>query len=242
MLNINSEDIDVLRFSDLLRSRMKSDGLDSASLSRKLNWGRSLTDFIVRGFRVPDNENLETLCRFFGIKESEIPRLQRNNTNKCGVFICYCRADAEYKARLDVHLKPIRDVIAPFSDEEIEAGENWSERIETALEEARVALLLVSADFLASDYINEKELPMLLRRAEEEDTVVLPLVLKPCRYFRDSRFKNRQLANPGSEALSDLSENDREWAFDGVVRIIENFFDEAKGKPERSLKRKKTQN
>jgi hypothetical protein len=83
------------------------------------------------------------------------------------VFISYCHADREYLDRLLVHLKPLEKAgfIDLWVDTRLRAGDRWKSEIENALGRATVAVLLICADFLASDFITDNELPPLLRNA-----------------------------------------------------------------------------
>lgn len=67
------------------------------------------------------------------------------------VFVSYSHNDREWLERLRVHLKPLRGQIDLWDDTRIKPGAVWYEEIKRGLEGARAALLLVSADFLASD-------------------------------------------------------------------------------------------
>ena len=84
------------------------------------------------------------------------------------VFISYSHSDREYLDRLLVHLKPLEKDgrIDLWVDTRLRAGDRWKKEIEKALNRANVAVLLVSADFLASDFITDNELPPLLKNAE----------------------------------------------------------------------------
>jgi hypothetical protein len=81
------------------------------------------------------------------------------------VFISYSHKDERSLKRLSVHLQPlVRDSdIAVWHDKQINPGDEWREKIKTAIHSARVVVLLVSADFLASDFIARDELPPLLK-------------------------------------------------------------------------------
>src|SRR3954463_1965377 len=91
------------------------------------------------------------------------------------VFISYSHADQKWLDELLMQLKPLkdRDLLDCWSDKEIVAGGLWRQDIERALNSAKVAILLVSPDFLASDFIAKNELPPLLRAANEGEMKLL---------------------------------------------------------------------
>ena len=79
------------------------------------------------------------------------------------VFLSYSHADAAWAQRSRVLLKPVvrRKHLRLWDDTQIRVGDEWHPAIEEAVGRSRVALVLVSADFLASDYILDRELPAL---------------------------------------------------------------------------------
>jgi len=97
------------------------------------------------------------------------------------VFISYSHEDRKWLERLNVHLKPLglKNALEVWADDQIEPGMKWREEIDRALGAARVAVLLLSADFLASDFINDVELPALLESARAGGTDILVVVLSP---------------------------------------------------------------
>ena len=97
-------------------------------------------------------------------------------------FISYSHRDKEWLDRLRVHLKPLQReaIIRLWDDTAIEAGDLWTDGIRRELGRAEAAILLVSADFLASDFIRQNELPPLLEAAEREGLLILCLILSPC--------------------------------------------------------------
>ena len=76
--------------------------------------------------------------------------------------------------------------------------------IAEAMERASAAILLVSADFLASDFIVTNELPPLLKKARSEGTQILPLILSNCRFERDPELSAFQAVNDLGRPLASL--------------------------------------
>src|SRR5689334_16920595 len=83
------------------------------------------------------------------------------------VFICYRQEDRQWLERLLIHLAPIEseEIIDLWSDAKIASGTLWKKQIQEAIESSRAAILLVSAEFLASTFITRYELPRLLKQA-----------------------------------------------------------------------------
>lgn len=139
------------------------------------------------------------------------------------VFISYSHHDNEYLDRLLVHLKPLEKegLIDLWVDTRIRAGDRWKKEIELALQRATVAILLVSADFLASDFITDNELPPLLRKAEEGGTRIIPLIVRPCRFTRDKNLRHFQSINDPKLSLVLLSAGKQEIYYDRVAAEVE---------------------
>lgn len=139
------------------------------------------------------------------------------------VFISYSHTDVEFLDRLLVHLKPLEknNQLELWVDTRLRAGDKWKKEIEKALERANVAILLVSADFLASDFITDNELPPLLRNAEERGTRVVPLIVKPCRFTRDKNLRVFQSVNDPKRALILLPAGQQELIYDQVAAEVE---------------------
>ena len=98
------------------------------------------------------------------------------------VFVSYSHADAMWMDRIRVHLTPLarKNVISIWSDIQIRAGSSWRSEIDQAISAARVAVLLVSADYLASDFITGTELPALLAKAENEGLTIIWVPIGAC--------------------------------------------------------------
>jgi TIR domain len=91
------------------------------------------------------------------------------------VFISYSHKDRDWLEKLQIVLKPLirKGIISIWDDTQIQAGDQWRNQIAEALGNARVAVLLVSPDFLASDFIADHELPPMLRAAQDQGLRIL---------------------------------------------------------------------
>jgi tetratricopeptide (TPR) repeat protein len=98
------------------------------------------------------------------------------------VFVSYSHQDDALRERLDVHLSLLKrqGVLEVWHDRRLQGGEHWEEAIDQALEEADIVLLLISPDFIASDYCYGRELTAALERDRRGEAVVVPLLLHPC--------------------------------------------------------------
>jgi hypothetical protein len=137
-------------------------------------------------------------------------------------LISYSHQDSAWLERLRVHLKPLeRDYGAEiWDDTKIQTGSKWREEIRRALESARVAILLVSADFLGSDFIANDELPPLLKAAEEDGTFILPLILSPSGFKRHEALSEFQAFNDPSKPLVSMSRGEQEAVFEKVAEHV----------------------
>lgn len=139
------------------------------------------------------------------------------------LFISYSHSDGDVLRRLLVHLRPLEKsgVIDAWNDTRIEAGSDWQHEVQAALDAAAAAVLLVSADFLASDFIVDNELPPLLERAANQGTLIVPMIVKPCRYTRDPVLRRIQAINDPARPLAALPEVEQETLLDAVATAVE---------------------
>ena len=139
------------------------------------------------------------------------------------VFVSYSQRDREFLDRLLVHLKPLekKGVLEIWADTRIQVGALWKDEIQIALESAAVGILLISADFLASDFIVENELPPLLASAEDEGAKIIPVIVKPSGFDRDPRLSRFQAINDPRKPLISMDVADREQVFADLARAVE---------------------
>lgn len=97
------------------------------------------------------------------------------------IFCCYSHADEAWLRKLETHLSLLQrqGLISIWHDRRIVPGTDWARTIDTHLEIASVILLLVSADFLASDYCYSLEMKRALERHAVGEARVVPILVRP---------------------------------------------------------------
>jgi hypothetical protein len=149
------------------------------------------------------------------------------------VFISYSHKDKPILERLQVFLKPLQreGIIDAWDDTRINAGDDWREEISKALADSDVAILLVSADFLASEFIVNDELPALLAKAESEGTTILSVIVGHSRFRQTKSISRFQAINEPSKPLRDLSPTQRDKVYVNLSNRLEELQQEAQKKP-----------
>jgi predicted ATPase/class 3 adenylate cyclase len=140
------------------------------------------------------------------------------------VFISYSHKDQEWLARLQTMLRPLvrMEEVRPWADTMIPPGASWRQEIEQALATARVGVLLVSPNFLASDFIAEVELPSLLAAAAEEGLQVCWVLASACLH-ETSGLDGFQAAHDISRPLDSLTPSELNAALAGIAREIKRL-------------------
>jgi len=141
------------------------------------------------------------------------------------IFISYSHKDEKWKNRLVEHLDVFRmqGVWEVWHDRRIKAGDEWNPKIENAINSADAAILLISHHFLASKFILEKEVPLLLERKHEGKIEIFPLIVKACPWDAFGWLKSMQLCPTDGKALSSFSDHK-------IDAILTDFVKEMKGK------------
>lgn len=137
------------------------------------------------------------------------------------VFISYSREDSEWLHKLQDALQPYtwNRSLNLWSDTQIPAGADWNMEIKRALAAAKVAVLLVTINYLASDFIKNVELPEFIRASKEEGLTLLWVLVGPCGY-KETELVRYQAVNDVKGPLKHLSEVERE---EELVRICEEI-------------------
>ncbi|HEX3642587.1 MAG TPA: FxSxx-COOH system tetratricopeptide repeat protein, partial [Ktedonobacteraceae bacterium] len=97
------------------------------------------------------------------------------------IFCLYCHKDEAMRAELETHLSSLhlQKTIASWHDRNISARADWEQEIDQDLNTAQIILLLISADFLASDYCNSQDITRALERHQDGEAHVIPIIVRP---------------------------------------------------------------
>jgi hypothetical protein len=143
------------------------------------------------------------------------------------VFISYSHEDEEWLNRIQIALKHLErdNKVVVWHDKKIKAGAKWKDEILEALESAKVAILLVSQNFLASDFIAKHELPLILEASAKDELKILWVAISYCPY-EDINIGNYQAINNPDTPLNSLSSHEQDKVLTKLSReikiIIEN--------------------
>ncbi|MFM1999318.1 MAG: hypothetical protein RL204_1265 [Bacteroidota bacterium] len=165
-------------------------------------------------------QELSTLPAVAHQKKPSNPQQIRNK-----VFVSYSHEDKHLLLEIKKHFKPFLNKIDFWDDSRIEPGQIWKEEIRNAISETKVAILLLSANFLASDFISNNELPPLLKAAEEEGAVILIVITKPCLFEEFPELNQYQAMNHPSKPVIKLNEVEQQELFVNLVRQTKRILE-----------------
>jgi hypothetical protein len=137
------------------------------------------------------------------------------------VFVSYAHEDQKWVEALATHLAPwVRDKrLNLWVDSRIEAGDNWHQAIQKAIDEATIAVLLVTPAFLASDFIMKHELPVLLERARKKEVRLVWIAVRHSA-FAATPLSQFQAINDPARPLETLKSAQRSEAMVEIAKRI----------------------
>lgn len=137
------------------------------------------------------------------------------------IFFCYAHEDEPLLNKLKSHLRPLQRqrLIDVWHDRDISAGAEWEQEISKHLNEADIILLLVSPDFMDSDYCYSVEMKRALERHERGEARVIPVILRPVYWQVEPLKKLQALPTDVKPVISSGWHNFDEAFFDVAVGI-----------------------
>ena len=152
---------------------------------------------------------------------------QTQNTNvPISVFYSYSHKDKAYRDKLKTHLSLMRrqGLISEWHDQDIIPGQEWDDEINKHLKTADVILLLVSSDFLDSEYCSTLEMELAIQRYEAGEAYIIPIILRPCDWmhpplnrFQALPYRAKPVVRwtPQDEAFNDIAQ--------GIRKVVNNL-------------------
>lgn len=141
------------------------------------------------------------------------------------IFYSYAHTDDKLRKKLETHLSVFKQngYIKNWSDSMIDAGENWNNAINENLMNADIILLLVSAAFLSSEYINSIEVSTALDRHRKGETIVIPIILRDVNW-KQAPFADLQALPSGGKAVTGAYWKNQDAAFKNISEGIEKVI------------------
>jgi len=144
------------------------------------------------------------------------------------IFFCYAREDVVLLNKLKTHLRPLQrqGLIDVWYDRDIRAGTEWEQEIKEHLNAAQLILLLVSPDFMDSDYCYSIEMQRALERHARSEAQVIPIILRPV-YWRGAPFGKLQVLPTDAKPVKGPDWYDLDTALydvtDGIRKVVEQL-------------------
>ncbi|HEY3403754.1 MAG TPA: toll/interleukin-1 receptor domain-containing protein [Ohtaekwangia sp.] len=144
------------------------------------------------------------------------------------IFISYSHQDVKYKEQLEKFLSPLtkNGSLNSWSDHKLKFGEEWDPEIEKAFNASHIILLLISSDFLSSDYISRKELPWALKKHSEKSAIIFPIYIRTCYLGAHKVITDIQGAPDKNKPVSSFEDKDAAYTL-----IVEQIAERIKDLP-----------
>ncbi len=141
------------------------------------------------------------------------------------IFYAYAREDELYRKELEKHLSSLRRqcLIKEWHDRQIRAGTEWEHAINKHLDMASIILLLISPDFLASDYCYDVEMKRAMERHQAKKACVIPIILRPVDWV-GTPFAKLQMLPTDAKPIATWPSQDE--AFLDITRGIREVIEE----------------
>jgi internalin A len=146
------------------------------------------------------------------------------------IFFSYSHKDEQYKKELDVHFAQLRNTgrVETWNDRKIIAGDNWDDNIKKQLEEADIVILMLSADFLNSPYIMQREMKIVEERLQKEEKhfKAIPIFTRSC-YWKGFEMMKKQGIPRDTDGKSRwiASSQDRDTLYTEIVEEVVRAMD-----------------
>jgi hypothetical protein len=145
---------------------------------------------------------------------------------KLEVFIAYSHANERMKQKLIKHLSSLRrsGLVEAWHDRQIQPGADWEREIDQHLDRSQIILLLISADFIDSDYCYGIEMKRALEREGRGEARVIPVILRDCDWHPLPLIGRRQGLPQKGKPVTKWSNQDEAYA--DIARELRKVVEE----------------
>lgn len=173
-------------------------------------------------------ETLEEISRLANLDNGDIIMVKEVEAKKVNVFFSYTHKDEELRDELEKHLIVMKrnNLIDTWHDRKIDAGSELDNVVDENIRAADIILLLVSVDFLASNYCYDIEMKIALERHEKKEATIIPVILRKCDWT-EAPFKGLLALPTDGKSVSTWS--DRDEAFLNIAQGIRNVVENIRG-------------
>jgi tetratricopeptide (TPR) repeat protein len=142
------------------------------------------------------------------------------------IFISYSHKDKDLKDSVVTQLRVLEKYgrLQVWDDDVINAGELWLEKIKEAIKKANAAILLVSANFLTSEFIKQEEIPRLLQRHKNKSLHIFPFIIKDCPWSHLDWLNELQVRPKGAKPLFSYRGSKRDEVLTEFVEEIHGLL------------------
>nr|WP_222125680.1 TIR domain-containing protein [Paenibacillus xylanexedens] len=203
--------------------------IESSNTNSQISQGIKVDNCLYTENKVMIKETLEEISLLANINLGEFGVVKETAPKQVNIFFSYTHKDEELRDELEKHLTILKrnKVIDTWHDRKIDAGSDLDSVVDDNIKAADIILLLVSVDFLASDYCYDIEMKIALERHKNKEATVIPVILRKCDWA--SSPLRGLLALP-TDGKSVSSWADKDEAFLDIAKGIKTVVEKIKAK------------
>lgn len=148
------------------------------------------------------------------------------------VFVSYSHKDKDLKDKVVTQLRVLEagGQLHVWDDDVINAGEDWFDKIEEAIKNASAAILLVSANFLTSEFIHREEIPRLLQQRKDKGLHVFPFIIRASAWSRIGWLNQMQVRPLNGKPLFSYRGGKRDEVLTEFVMEVQDILQSSTSK------------
>jgi tetratricopeptide (TPR) repeat protein len=155
------------------------------------------------------------------------PTNKKTLKKKTDIFVSYSHKDEDWKKKLEPTLQFLKEFkgITYWDDRQIKGGEDWYPNIKEVMKNAKIAICLISTNYLVSKFIKKEEIPHLLKKRETEGMLLIPILIKDCPWEEVRWLKKIQMFPRDGRCLANDYEGKEDRVFKEVFTSIKEYIE-----------------